>query len=125
MLLLGRHMSMHSHPPALQLCISPATISAGARFETAMDFLVIIRCPRTGEEVPTGRVADITKLDRLPPGPFELTCAACGETHEWSRSDALLAHTLSGLDNWRLEAQPRLELPARGVLSARGTSRPR
>jgi hypothetical protein len=66
-----------------------------------MDFFVVIRCPRTGEEVPTGVVADITNLDRLPTGPTELKCVACGETHKWYRGDALLTHSLSGLDNWR------------------------
>jgi hypothetical protein len=77
-----------------------------------MDFFVIIRCPRTDDEVPTGLITDITKLDNLPSNPTELKCSACGERHQWSRRDAFLAHSISDLDSWRPQneyfSQPRL-----------------
>ena len=66
-----------------------------------MEFFIVIRCPRTGDEVPTGLVADISQLHSLPSGPTELNCVACGEAHKWYRGDTFLAHSLSGLDNWR------------------------
>ena len=65
-----------------------------------MDCLVVIRCPRTGREVPTGVVTDIHDFASLPKGKTELRCPACGATHVWSREDALLAHSLDGLDDW-------------------------
>jgi hypothetical protein len=75
-----------------------------------MQFLVIIRCPRTGDEVPTGRVTDVEKLDNIPNQPVQLACPACSETHSWSRVDAFLAHSLAGLDTQRLEASAKLRL---------------
>jgi len=70
-----------------------------------MNFLVIIRCPATGREVPTGLVTDLSRLDNLPRDGTELRCASCGRTHVWSRKDALLAHSTVALDTGRL-AEP-------------------
>jgi hypothetical protein len=64
-----------------------------------VNFFVVITCPRTGYEVPTGIVTDITSLNTLPKGKTELRCPACGEIHEWTANDAVLAHSLSGLDH--------------------------
>lgn len=51
---------------------------------------VLITCPVSGEEVPTGI--------SLPPELFEeavfadnsVTCPACGQVHVWSKEDAFL-----------------------------------
>ena len=75
-----------------------------------MQLLVIIRCPRTGDEVPTGRVTDLEKLDNIPDQPVQLACPACSETHPWSRADVFLAHSLAGLDTRRLEPPAKLRL---------------
>ena len=56
-----------------------------------MRVLVVIRCPKTGHEVPTGTIIEIEHLHTLP-----LLCPACGEKHHWSVKDALLAHASSG-----------------------------
>ena len=66
-----------------------------------MDFLVAIRCPRTGQEVPTGIVTDISNFATLPKGETPLRCPACGHTHMWSRKDMFLAHSMSGLEGYR------------------------
>jgi hypothetical protein len=67
-----------------------------------MNFLVIIRCPATGCEVPTGLVTDLSKLDNLPRDGADLRCPSCGRTHVWSRKDALLAHSTAALETGRL-----------------------
>jgi hypothetical protein len=69
-----------------------------------MRLLVVIRCPKTGEEVPTGIMVDIEQLHTLPKNRMPLLCPACGEEHQWSAEDALLAHTSSGLDDPELES---------------------
>jgi hypothetical protein len=61
-----------------------------------MKFLVVIRCPNTGQEIPTGVVTDVVKLDNLPTGETDVHCPACGWRHTWSVRDALLAHTPLG-----------------------------
>jgi hypothetical protein len=66
-----------------------------------MYFLVAIRCPRTGEEVPTGIETNISDFATLPKGETPLLCPACGHTHMWSRKDMFLAHSMSGLEGHR------------------------
>ena len=68
--------------------------------EGSLKFLVVIVCPHTGMEVPTGITTDIS-LGNLPDGLRTLNCPECGEKHEWSRREALLAYSHGGLDNWR------------------------
>jgi hypothetical protein len=64
-----------------------------------MTVSIVIRCPKTGEEVPTGSSVEIERLHTLPKAKMPLVCPACGEEHQWSAEDALLAHSSSGLDN--------------------------
>jgi hypothetical protein len=64
-----------------------------------MRVLFVIRCPKTGEEVPTGTTVEIELVHTLPKDKMPLLCPACGEEHEWSAEDALLAHANSGLDD--------------------------
>ena len=52
---------------------------------------VMIRCPATGHEVPTGFTAvSAAKLERLLRGSLLVKCAACSQHHEWSNRDAFL-----------------------------------
>ena len=52
---------------------------------------VMIKCPATGDEVPTGFTAvSEGKLERLLRGPLLVKCASCGQFHEWTKNDAFL-----------------------------------
>ncbi len=54
--------------------------------------LIVIKCPKGGEGVPTGMATDRPAWDRLPPiwvgEPFR--CPTCGELHSWTKEDAWL-----------------------------------
>ena len=63
-----------------------------------MRVLIVIRCPKTGLEVPTGTVTTLDQLHTLPKEKMPLRCPACGEEHHWSANDALLAYSGEGLD---------------------------
>lgn len=56
-----------------------------------MASMVVIRCPVTGEEIPTGILMDLHSLQWLPEEEVELNCPACGQQHAWSRSTAYLS----------------------------------
>jgi hypothetical protein len=60
--------------------------------------IVVIRCPTTGVEVPTGTTVDIGALHTLPKEAIPLRCPACGKRHHWSSADALLAHSTPGIE---------------------------
>jgi hypothetical protein len=66
----------------------------------AMNFFVVICCPLTGREVPTGLVTDISRFANFPDGKTTLKCPDCGRTHEWAREDVTLAHSLESLDSF-------------------------
>jgi hypothetical protein len=54
-------------------------------------FEVVILCPATGQMIPTGVEVRFGNLDTIPNEPMILTeCPACGEPHQWSRSNAML-----------------------------------
>lgn len=74
----------------------------------AMNFFVVICCPLTGKEVPTGLVTDITSFANFPNGKTALQCPDCGRMHEWAREDALLAHSLESLDGSRRSDPQRI-----------------
>jgi hypothetical protein len=51
----------------------------------------MIVCPVTGESVWTGVTTSEEVLGFLDPSEtFRAKCSACGEIHEWTRSDAQL-----------------------------------
>jgi hypothetical protein len=58
----------------------------------AMPSMVVINCPHTGEEVPTGLVMDLLGFAVLTES-LELKCPGCGGVHRWARSDAWLSVT--------------------------------
>jgi hypothetical protein len=55
--------------------------------------IIVIRCPTTGQEIPTGTILDLAELHTLPKEKLPLLCPACGQEHRWSAEDALLAHS--------------------------------
>jgi hypothetical protein len=55
--------------------------------------MVVIICPKTGQEVPTGIVTDIQTFVGLPKGQARLDCSVCGDVHPWCASDAMLAQS--------------------------------
>jgi hypothetical protein len=62
--------------------------------ERAMS-MVMIRCPKTGAEVPTGLETDASSFASLPEVETEVSCRSCGAVHTWTRRDAWLAAKLS------------------------------
>ena len=62
-----------------------------------MECLVVIICPSTRHEVPTGIVTNILTFAEIPKGTSRFQCPACGKTHAWAAADAMLAHTNDGL----------------------------
>ena len=59
--------------------------------EIAMTSMVVIKCPVTDDEVPTGLAMNLHSLHLLPTETVELQCPACGQRHVWSRRDAYLS----------------------------------
>ena len=52
---------------------------------------VMIRCPVTGDEVPTGfSTISSDMFDRTLPGVLEVWCESCAQYHLWSNKDAFL-----------------------------------
>jgi endogenous inhibitor of DNA gyrase (YacG/DUF329 family) len=52
--------------------------------------MVIIKCPVTGQPVPTGLVMDKEEFGRASLVGNILRCPACGRMHEWTREQAQL-----------------------------------
>ena len=56
--------------------------------------MVVIKCPETDLEIPTGIMTDLTRFDRLE-GYATVQCPHCDQRHRWSRRDAYLSLTLT------------------------------
>ena len=52
---------------------------------------VLIRCPNTGEPVPTGIETEPAVFRKLPNVSSRMRCPACGEDHLWSVKTAWLS----------------------------------
>lgn len=52
---------------------------------------IMIQCPNTSAEVWTGIETDPKTFKYLSNAQSQMTCAACDETHVWSRRQAWLA----------------------------------
>ena len=50
--------------------------------------VIVIRCPRTGNEVSTGVEIDADRFKMLPPIVSRMRCPACGSEHAWSKRSA-------------------------------------
>lgn len=49
---------------------------------------VMVRCPETGREIPTGLQADRASFDRSPVFFARAYCPICRTEHEWFARDA-------------------------------------
>jgi hypothetical protein len=54
--------------------------------------MVVIKCPETDREIPTGIMTDLARFDRLV-GYATLQCPHCNQCHRWSTFDAFLSIT--------------------------------
>jgi hypothetical protein len=52
---------------------------------------VMICCPQTGEDVPTGIETDSVTWRRFPSVLSTVLCPSCGDVHPWFRDRAWLA----------------------------------
>lgn len=58
-----------------------------------MPTMVVMRCPRTGEEVLTGLVVDLVTFGKLLDQGTELDCTACAMTHASTKNQTWLSLT--------------------------------
>jgi len=58
--------------------------------------VIMIRCPRTGQDVPTGIEMRSSDFQRAPVFFARVQCPACGREHEWFAKDAWVSET----KNW-------------------------
>ncbi len=49
---------------------------------------ILIRCPITGQDVPTGIYMDEETFATLLPFTGQLMCPHCGKMHEWSKNQS-------------------------------------
>jgi hypothetical protein len=49
---------------------------------------ICIRCPTTGQPVPTGLDTETVVFDALPKIDLRMQCPACGKAHIWDRTKA-------------------------------------
>src|ERR1700720_3883487 len=73
--------------PRRNLAVAGVAIPSGQRGGFAMG-VVMIRCPRTGDEVSTGLEMDQATWEGLPVVPSRMHCPACRAEHVWSRTYA-------------------------------------
>jgi hypothetical protein len=50
--------------------------------------LVVIKCPSTGKEVPTGFAMDKASFASSSMSGNSFTCPACRKQHTWNKADA-------------------------------------
>jgi hypothetical protein len=53
-------------------------------------FQVMVVCPNTGKEIPTGIVALKIMFETQDYINMKVTCPECGEVHTWSKKDTFL-----------------------------------
>jgi hypothetical protein len=64
--------------------------------------VIMIRCPRTGQDVPTGIEMRSSDFQRAPVFFARVQCPACGREHEWFAKDAWVSEAKNriGAANW-------------------------
>jgi hypothetical protein len=55
-----------------------------------MSSMVMIKCPSTRQDVPTGIIIDELSLKNLQKQRGKLHCRVCGQIHHWSLDEAWL-----------------------------------
>jgi hypothetical protein len=53
--------------------------------------MLMIKCPRTGQDVSTGILTDPDSYRKIPEALVQTRCSHCGLEHAWSPEDAWLA----------------------------------
>jgi hypothetical protein len=56
--------------------------------------VIVIRCPKTGQEISTGIEIEEGELQRLPPVESRTYCLLCGDTHPWHPQHARVSDPL-------------------------------
>ena len=59
---------------------------------------VMVRCPQTGRDIPTGLVTDRKSFESMPVFFARVHCPICRTEHEWFAKEA-----------WVCEAEPRAQ----------------
>jgi len=59
---------------------------------------VMVRCPQTGRDIPTGLVTDRKSFESMPVFFARVHCPICRTEHEWFPKEA-----------WMCEAEPRAQ----------------
>ena len=55
--------------------------------------LIMIRCPRTGQEIPTGIKMEREQFESAPVFFARVDCPICRRQHEWFAGDAWLCES--------------------------------
>ena len=58
--------------------------------------MVMIRCPSSGQAVPTGIEVEEQTFKQLPNVASGMRCSACGGHHVWQKADAWLEDASKG-----------------------------
>jgi hypothetical protein len=61
-------------------------------WETMMG-IVMIKCPETGLDIPTGLIADRASFQAQPVFFARVLCPVCNRQHEWFAKDAWVCDT--------------------------------
>ena len=64
---------------------------------------ILVRCPKTGQEVSTGLKTEWVMFETLPGIQMPLTCPACGETHNWRPKNAWISNHNGAVETITLE----------------------
>jgi hypothetical protein len=67
---------------------------------------VMIRCPRTGREIPTGMTMNRSDFERAPVFFARTHCPLCASEHEWFAQDAWVCDSPTPALNVFAAAEP-------------------
>jgi hypothetical protein len=98
---------------------SKAHFSCGTIAMEVSMAMVMIRCPKTGQDVPTGIDTDSRTFSGLPTALARAHCPHCGRDHTWNKDAAWLAGDCSA------DADDNLTIGSRGRKTNGATAAPR
>ena len=62
--------------------------------------VIMIRCPQTGREIPTGIEMDVVEFRHAPVFSSRVQCPACAREHEWFAKDAWVCDSADAASAW-------------------------
>jgi len=68
--------------------------------------IVMIRCPQTGREIPTGIVADRESFQAMPVFFARVNCPICRTEHEWFAKEAWVCDSAPARHTSRAASRP-------------------